>query len=274
MGIIDGRDITYRYDELETPALAGATLTIEKGEFIALLGANGCGKSTLARHLDALLELQEGELTVAGIDVLDETRLWELRRLCGLVFQNPDNQFVSNIVEEDICFGLENYDTPMTEVPKRVKYALAQVGMEGYEKRATHTLSGGQKQRIALAGVLAIQPDIIVFDEATSMLDPKGRDEVMACMRRLHEMGKTIVMITHYVEETTAVDKIILMKEGKVKAVGTPKEILSNLELLHSAKVDAPIAVRMYYDLQREGIQLSKCPLTEEALVEELCQLR
>lgn len=273
---IEGKRIYYSYDfsGSENAVLKDVAVKIRKGGFTAILGHNGCGKSTLVRHFNALLPLQQGELSIAGIDVKEEERIWELRRRCGLVFQNPDNQFVSTVVEEDIAFGLENYDTQEEEIEERVKEALAVTGMEGFEKRAPHTLSGGQKQRVALAGVLAVEPDIIVFDEAVAMLDPKGREEVLDNMQKLHRLGKTIVMITHYVEEALLAEQIYLMKEGEILAEGTPREILTKKELLGQAGLEPPLPVRMYYDLLDSGICLSRCPLTREELVEELCQFK
>lgn len=197
-----------------------------------------------------------------------------MRRLCGMVFQNPDNQFVASTVEEDIAFGLENYEVPREEIPGRVRAALALVEMSGYEKRAPNTLSGGQKQRVALAGVLALEPEIIIFDEATAMLDPRGRQEVLAIMDKLHKAGRTIIAITHFVEEAVAADKIILMHKGRVLACGSPKAILTDLDLMKEAEMIPPLPVRLYHDLRQAGIYLKNCPLTDEELVEELWQLR
>lgn len=272
---VQGSHISYSYDfeDSRQSALQDITIEIKQGAFVAVLGHNGCGKSTLVKHLNALLELQEGELTVFGMDVRKEENIHGLRRCCGMVFQNPDNQFVSSVVKEDIAFGLENYDTHAKEIPGRVNAALKLVGMEGFAERAPHTLSGGQKQRIALAGVLVIEPDIIVFDEATSMLDAQGRKEILNCMQSLHSQGKTIVMITHYVEEAVLADRVLLMNQGKILAEGTPKEILTRPDLLEQAQLVPPLPVQMYYDLSMSGIKLGSCPLTEEELVEELCRL-
>lgn len=267
-------DFTYDYDGGGDFALKDISLEIQKGELIAILGANGCGKSTLAKLLNGLLPLQKGELKVWDMDPRDETQLWELRRLCGMVFQNPDNQFVSAIVEEDVAFGLRNYDTPEAEIPGRVSEALSLVGMAGYERYSPHMLSGGQKQRVAMAGVLAMEPEILVFDEATSMLDPQGRREVLACLERLHGLGKTILMITHYVEEAVAADRILLMRDGRVLKSGCPREILTDRDLLAQARLTPPAAVCMYYDLRDSGFCLRKCPLTNEELVEEICRLK
>jgi len=273
--VVDGKDICFSYDLGGTSfALQAVDIKIDQGEFVAILGCNGSGKSTLVKHLNALIQLQDGELSVAQIDVRNEKDLWLLRRICGMVFQNPDNQFVSSTVDEDIAFGLENYETPRHEIRDKVKSALELVEMSGYEKRAPNTLSGGQKQRIALAGVLALDPEIIIFDEATAMLDPGGRQEVINILHKLHGVGKTIIAITHYVEEAVTADKIILMNQGRVLSCGTPQDILTNLELMNEAGMRPPMTVRLFYDLQQSGVHLRRCPLTEEELVEEICQLR
>jgi len=272
--IVDGKNISYSYDYSDTSfVLKKVDISIGKGEFVTILGCNGSGKSTLVKHFNGLLELQHGKLNVAQIDLRNEKDLWQLRRICGMVFQNPDNQFVSSIVDEDISFGLENYEVPRNEIPGKVSWALELVDMKEYENRKTNTLSGGQKQRVALAGVLALEPDIIVFDEATAMLDPSGRQEVINIMDKLHRAGKTIIAITHYVEEAVKADKVILMDKGRVLSCGKPKDILSNLKLMNEAGMMAPMAVRIYYDLLQSGIQLKNCPLTDEELVEEICQL-
>lgn len=191
-----------------------------------------------------------------------------------MVFQNPDNQFVSSIVEEDVAFGMENYNIARREIPSKVKEALKTVGMEGYGKHAPYMLSGGQKQRIALAGVLALDPDILIFDESTSMLDPKGREEILSVIRRLHEQEKrTILLITHYIEESVWADRVCLMREGEILAFDKTETILTDMELMKKAGLSPPLPVRLYYDLKKEGICLKHCPLTKEELVDELCQL-
>ena len=272
---MEGENICYKYDDGGSFALQDVALRIKEGEFVAILGGNGSGKSTMVKHLNALLRLQYGELRVAQINVRNEEEIWRLRRLCGMVFQNPDHQFVSAVVEEDIAFGLENYEVPRDEIPARVRSALAMVEMDGgYEKRALHTLSGGQKQRIALAGVLALEPEIIIFDEATAMLDPGGRQEVVTIMHKLHRAGKTIIAITHYVEEAVAADQIILLHRGRILACGRPRAILTDRDLMRAAELIPPLPVRLYYDLQQAGVHLNRCPLTEEELVEAVCQLR
>ena len=274
--IIQGRDISFLYDEdgQAKSALDGLGIEIAKGEMLALLGENGSGKSTLARHFNALLPLQKGRLEVAGIDVGDEGEVWRLRRLCGMVFQNPDNQFVSSIIEEDVAFGLENYEVPRDEIPGRVSSALKLVGMEGYEKRSPYMLSGGQKQRVALAGILALEPDIIIFDEVTAMLDPQGRVEILELIKNLHTSAqKTIIMITHHVEEAVSADLVCLMHRGRIIGCGRPREILSDIELMKAAGLVPPIPVRLYHDLKAAGIELQSCPLSNEELAEEVCRL-
>lgn len=266
---VKANNITFRYGS--KPALRDVTFSVEKGEFFAVLGANGSGKSTLARHLNGLLERETGSLSVWELDPSDPATLYELRRLCGMVFQNPENQFVSSVVEEDVAFGLRNYDTPEELIPQKVQAALALVGMEGSEKRMPHTLSGGQQQRVAMAGVLATEPELLVFDEATSMLDPEGRQEVLTHLKQLHRMGKTVVMITHYVEEAVEADRILLLKNGGVLRCGTPRELLTDPALMQEAGLEPPMAVQLYYALKEKGQTLSRCPLTERELVEELC---
>ena len=272
--MIEAENIIFSYasDGKRKRALRGLSFHVHRGEYAVILGHNGCGKSTLLRHLNALLPLQSGELTVAGIDASDPAEIWKLRRRVGMVFQNPDNQFVSSIVGEDVAFGLENYQVPRDEIPERVSAALRAVGMEGFEKRAPHTLSGGQKQRAALAGVLALEPEILLFDEVTSMLDPEGRAEVLGAMRRLHEDGKTVVAVTHYIEEAVQADTVWLMHDGKMLAHGSPREMLTQPELLAQTGLEPPVPVRLYYDLLNAGLELPYCPLTNKEFAEELCR--
>ncbi len=266
---------SYEYPYSSSLSLDDITLNIRDGEFFTILGHNGCGKTTLAKHFNALVELQQGELAVAGISAVDKNSVRQIRRSCGMVFQNPDNQFVSSVVEEDIAFGLENFDFPEETIPKKTADALAYVGMSGYEKRSPHMLSGGEKQRAAIAGVLAVEPDILVFDEATSMLDPRGREEVLSIIKKLNtEEHKTIVMITNNVEEAVLSDTVCLMKHGRIIASGPPCEILTDPELLSRAYLEPPMAVRVFLDLKNSGVTLRNCPLTTEELVKEICSLR
>lgn len=263
---------SYAFAGSKRRSLDGVSLTVKRGELVALLGRNGCGKTTLARHLNALIPVQSGELTVAGLDAKGSANLWKIRRACGMVFQNPDNQFVSSLVEEDIAFGLRNFGTPEKDIPEKVRRALESVGMGGFEKRSPQLLSGGQKQRIAVAGVLALEPDILIFDEATAMLDPEGRREVLDTIDRLHRQGHTILMISHYIEEAVFSDRVLLIHDGRILAQGKPREMLTDPELLRQAGLTPPMPVRAYYDLKAAGIVLSRCPLTVEELVEELCR--
>ena len=270
---------SYFWDGESIPVFEQANIKLKEGEWTAILGCNGCGKSTLVRLMNGLLPLQNGNLSVNGINAGNPANKWELRKICGMVFQNPDNQFVSSVLEEDIAFGLENAQVPEREVTSKVKAALELVGLEGYEKRSPSSLSGGQKQRAALAGVLALNPEILIFDEATSMLDPKGRREVLAKMKKLRDCGKTVVMITHDVEEAVLADQVILMgcpngqkNPNTVLAQGSVREILTDSRLLIQAGIVPPMAVRMYEDLKLAGIELNRCPLTKEELAEALCR--
>ena len=274
--MINARNIVFSYDYSDSKcSLNGVSIDVHEGELVAVLGHNGCGKSTLIKHFNALLDLQKGELTVAGLDAKCEANIIKLRRTVGMVFQNPDNQFVSSIVEEDVAFGLENYGVSYSEIPEKVSVALKNVGLEGFEKRSPSMLSGGQKQRVALAGVLAVDPDILVFDEVTSMLDPDGRCEVLSILKQLHEKRhKTIVMITHYIDEAVFADRVYLMHDGKMLASGTPREMLTDLELLGKAGLTPPLPVRMYHDLKDNGIELPFCPLTNDELTEAICRLK
>ena len=270
---------SYFWDGESIPVFEQANIELKDGEWTAILGRNGCGKSTLVRLMNGLLPLQNGNLSVNGINAGNPANKWELCKICGMVFQNPDNQFVSSVLEEDIAFGLENAQVPEREVTSKVKAALELVGLEGYEKRSPSSLSGGQKQRAALAGVLALNPEILIFDEATSMLDPKGRREVLVEMKKLRDCGKTVVMITHDVEEAVLADQVILMGRpngqkdpNTVLAQGSVREILTDSKLLIQAGIVPPMAVRMYEDLKLAGIELNRCPLTKEELAEALCR--
>ena len=217
MKAVEAENLIFSYasENSKNKSLSDISLNIEQGEFIAVLGKNGSGKTTLARQFNALISVQSGKLIVAELNASDKSNIWEIRKNCGMVFQNPDNQFVSSLVEEDVAFAPRNFGVSESEIPERIKNALEMVGLSGFEKRSPHMLSGGQKQRVAIAGVLSCNPDIIIFDEATAMLDPEGRWEVLKTIKNLHNMGHTIIMISHYVEEAVSADRVVLMKDGK-----------------------------------------------------------
>ncbi len=278
MPIIEAENLRYAYvldDEEVRFALSGVSLSIRKGEFVAVLGHNGSGKSTFARHINVLLTPQEGKLIVDGMDTSDQEKVWDIRCKAGMVFQNPDNQIVSTVVEEDVAFGPENLGVPQPEIVERVNEALKMVDMEGMGKRAPHMLSGGQKQRIAIAGVLAMHPDIIVFDEPTAMLDPQGRQEVMDTIRMLNkEQGKTIVLITHYMEEAAECDRVFVLEKGKLIDEGAPTEVFSHTKKLAGAGLLPPPATQIAEALEQNGIVLEQCPITLEELVDGLCLLK
>lgn len=275
MSIINASNISHSYivSGRKIRSLKKVSLSINEGEFVAIIGKNGCGKSTLAKHINMLVPLQEGCLSVDGFDAGDSANAVNIRKQCGMVFQNPDNQFVSSIVEEDIKFGLKNYDLDYSD--DAVSMALSLVGMDGFQRRNINTLSGGQKQRIALAGVLAIKPKIIILDESTTMLPPDAREEMLSLIMHLHKTTDiTFIMITQYVEEATIADKVALMDNGSVVSFDTAQSVLSNKELLAEAGLIAPYTVNLYYDLKKKGIELADCPLSNERLVELLCQLK
>ena len=273
MDNIIAEDLSFSYDG-NSRNLDRLNFRIESGSFTVILGRNGCGKSTLARHMNGLLLPSEGRMIVCGMDTADERLLPEIRRRCGMVFQNPENQFVSPIVEEDLRFGLKNFGFPKQEIPERIRQALAQVEMSGFERRNPQLLSGGQKQRIALAGVLAVSPDILIFDEVTAMLDPQGRRTILRLIRDLHEKdGRTVIMITQRPEEAVRADRILLMNAGKILADGTPREVLSEPALLSGAGLQPPFSVRLWMEI-RDLIPGSgaKTPLEIRELTELLSQ--
>jgi energy-coupling factor transport system ATP-binding protein len=274
MAIIEAKDVTYAYtsEQSVSPALWNVSLAVEKGEFVAIIGHNGSGKSTFAKHLNGLYAPKSGRVVVDGMDTQDESRVWDIRRFVGMVFQNPDNQLVATVVEEDVAFGPENIGVPPAAISRRVDEALEQVNMSAFRDRAPHMLSGGQKQRVAIAGVLAMHPEIIVFDEPTAMLDPEGRDEVLAAIRDLHGQGKTIVLITHYMEEALLADRVVVMTGGQITAMGTPREIFANRAVLKEAGLSAPPHIELYHRLVSEGFELGECPLTIDELVDNLCR--
>lgn len=256
-------------------AVDGVDINIKKGEFVAILGHNGSGKSTLAKHLNALLLPNDGYVYINGMDTKDEKNLWNIRQLAGMVFQNPDNQIVATIVEEDIAFGPENLGIEPSLIKNRVDEALSIVGMNEYRNHSPHLLSGGQKQRIAIAGIIAMKPKCIVFDEPTAMLDPSGRKEVMDTIIKLNrEENITIVLITHYMDEAVNANRVIVMEQGKVVLQGSPREIFSQVERIKSLGLDVPQVTELCYELRAEGIALPDDLLTVEEMVVALCQLK
>ena len=266
--------LTYEYaneEDEEVAAVDDVSLEIEKGEFVVVLGHNGSGKSTLAKHINALLLPTKGDIFVNGMNTRDPQKLWDIRKTAGMVFQNPDNQLVATIVEEDVAFGPENLGVAPEEIRQRVDDSLRLVGMEAYKKHAPHMLSGGQKQRIAIAGVLAMNPECIILDEPTAMLDPMGRREVMDTVLKLNkENGKTIVHITHYMDEAVFADKIVIMEQGKTIKMGTPKEIFRDVEEIKAIGLDVPQVTELAFELKKEGIDISTEILTIEEMVKSI----
>lgn len=262
-------NVNFSYDE--TPVLKNISLTINQGEFVALLGHNGCGKSTIAKLFNVLLSPQSGTVTIDGITAETEDDIYEIRSRVGLVLQNPDNQLVATIVEEDVAFGPENLGVPPQEIRQRVDNALKAVDMYEYRRHAPHKLSGGQKQRVAIAGIIAMEPKCIVLDEPTAMLDPKGRQEVMETIKRLNkEHNITIVLITHYMDEAVQADRIIVMDKGEILTQGTPQQVFSDVELLKNHALDVPQSVELMYLLKKHGISVKALPLTPEKCVKLL----
>ena len=275
--MIETRDLTYTYPapegEQNPPALRAVTVEIEKGSFTVVLGHNGSGKSTFAKHLNAVLLPGGGTVYVDGMDTRDESLLLEIRRRTGMVFQNPDNQIVANVVEEDVAFGPENLGVPTAEIRRRVDDALAAVGMEQFARHAPHLLSGGQKQRIAIAGILAMEPECIVLDEATAMLDPAGRREVIDTVLRLNrERGITVVLITHHMAEAERADRVIVMNDGRVAMDGTPREVFAQVERLHELGLAAPDTVELLYRLRQAGMDVPLDSLTVDECAETICR--
>ncbi len=255
-------------------ALDDVDLTVNPGDFVAILGHNGSGKSTLAKHINALLKPKEGTLFIKGFDAKDEQNVWSIRQSAGMVFQNPDNQIIATIVEEDVAFGPENIGVPSEEIRGRVDKALAAVDMTEYSTHSPYKLSGGQKQRIAIAGVLAMRPDCIVLDEPTAMLDPSGRAEVLKTVKMLNEEGITIIMITHFMEEAVMADIVHVMELGKVVMSGTPRAIFSQVEQMKSYGLDVPEVTELAYELKKSGINIETDILTIDEMVAKLCQLK
>lgn len=257
MSIICFNEVHFTYPGSETETLKGINLNIEEGSFVAVLGHNGSGKSTLAKHMNSILVPDSGTVTVAGIDTADENRILDVRSTVGMVFQNPDNQIVANVVEEDVAFAPENLGIPSEEIRTRVDDALARVGMTEFARHAPHLLSGGQKQRVAIAGVIAMRPRIIVLDEPTAMLDPQGRREVVSTVEHLcRDTGITAVLITHHMDECVNADRLIVMSAGQIIADGKPSEVFSQVELMDKEGLTVPETVRLMYDLNSKGFSL------------------
>ena len=273
--LIKAENLSFTYpaagERLALPVFENLTLEIAEGSFTAVIGPNGCGKSTLAKHFNAVLLPSGGKVWVAGLDTSDEEKLLEIRRQIGMVFQNPDNQIVANVVEEDVAFAPENLGVPSAEIRRRVDEALKTVGMYEYREHAPHLLSGGQKQRIAIAGVLAMEPRCIVLDEPTAMLDPRGREEVVSTVTRLNrERGITVVLITHHMSEAVGADRVIVMHEGGILLDGSPRAVFSRVELLRQAGLDVPQTTELLYELRKSGWDVPIDALTPEECAEAI----
>ncbi len=271
--MIQVKDVTFSYSpEAVQPVLGGVSLEVGEGEFVAVLGHNGSGKSTLAKHLNGVLLPMGGQVFVAGMDTTDEEKLFDIRQTVGMVFQNPDNQIVATIVEEDVAFALENIGVPPADIRRRVDEALQTVGMYDYREHSPHQLSGGQKQRIAIAGIIAMRPACIVLDEPTAMLDPRGRQEVIDTIRRLNGEGITVVLITHYMEEAAQTDRVVVMEAGKIILDGTPHEVFSHVDELKAVGLDVPQATELAHELRRAGWKLPAHIITEQECIEAIKQ--
>jgi energy-coupling factor transport system ATP-binding protein len=279
MSIVKAKDLTFEYIRRDeegnvdgiTTAIDNVSLDIKEGQFIAILGHNGSGKSTFAKHINAILHPTEGTVWVDGMDTADEANVWNIRHEAGMVFQNPDNQIIGQVVEEDVGFGPENMGVPTEEIWQRVEESLKAVGMYEFRKKSPNHLSGGQKQRVSIAGVLAMHPKCIVFDEPTAMLDPNGRKEVIRAARALNDVeGITVILITHYMEEIIHADKVFVMDKGKIAMEGTPREVFSKVEELKALRLDVPQVTLLAYELKKRGVKLPDGILTKEELVKAL----
>lgn len=269
--LIEVKDLSFKYeDEAKKLTLKDVNLEVKKGEFVAILGHNGSGKSTLAKLINGQMAPTEGEIRVKGLKTTDEDHLLEIRKTCGMVFQNPDNQIVATIVEEDVAFGPENLGVPMPELRHRVDEALDIVEMSDYKRHSPALLSGGQKQRIAIAGILAMDPDCLLMDEPTAMLDPLGRKEIVDTMLKLNERGRTIVLITHFMDEAILADRVIVLNEGEIVMQGKPREVFSEFETIKSNGLDVPQVTELAYRLNQDGFDIPKDILSVEEMVEAL----
>lgn len=276
--IIKAENLCFEYKNEEsgevTKVLKNVSAEVKRGEFLAILGHNGSGKSTFAKHINAVLTPNSGKMYVNGLDTSDEGKLFDIRKTAGMVFQNPDNQMVANIVEDDVAFAPENLGVPREEIRRRVDSALAAVNMSAFAKHAPHMLSGGQKQRVAIAGVLAMEPEVIILDEPTAMLDPGGRQEIIDTVRHLNrERGITVVLITHYMDEAAQADRIIVMNDGEIAMEGTPSEIFPQVEKLRSLGLDTPQATELAYELNRDGFNINTEVLSVDKCAEEILRL-
>jgi energy-coupling factor transport system ATP-binding protein len=271
---LEASGVSYSYEEESDEAVRSVTLAVPRGSFVAVLGHNGSGKSTLAKLLNGLFLPSQGKVSVCGMDTRDEKHTWDIRRRAGMVFQNPDNQLVATMVREDVAFGLENIGVPSRDMPARIEQALRDVDMLEFIERAPHTLSGGQKQRIAIAGILAMQPEALILDEATAMLDPKGRREVFEIVRRLNrDNGITVLWITHFMEEAAACGRVVVMQDGGLIMDGTPQDVFSRVDELRACQLDVPPMARLASDLRARGIALPAGILTVDDMEREVTRL-
>ncbi len=279
--MINGKNLSFKYNIYDDDgqvagtviAIDGVDISIKNGEFVSVLGHNGSGKSTLAKLFNVLLQADSGELEVAGMDAFDEANTWNIRQNAGMVFQNPDNQLIASIVEDDVAFGPENLGVEPKNIVERVAKALGLTNMLKHKERATNKLSGGQKQRVGIAGVLAMNPNCIILDEPTAMLDPKGRADIISAIKDLNEKGISIVLITHYMEEAIESDRIFLMNKGKIEMVGTPREVFSQVKMMKGLSLDVPLATEIAHFLKSEGYDIADDILSRDELVEAICRL-
>ena len=283
MGIIKSENLTFEYIRRDEEgnvesinrAIDQVNIDVQKGDFVAILGHNGSGKSTLAKHINSILVPTEGTMWFKDMNTSDEDNLWNIRQSAGMVFQNPDNQIIATVVEEDVGFGPENLGVPTEDIWKRVEDSLNAVGMIEYRKHSPNKLSGGQKQRVVIAGIMAMKPECIVLDEPTAMLDPNGRKEVIRTIKELNEKEKvTVILITHYMEEVTLANKVFVMDEGKVVMEGTPKEIFSKVDQLKEYRLDVPQVTELAYELKKSGLNIPDGVLTVKELVDDICKIQ
>ncbi|WP_238884314.1 energy-coupling factor transporter ATPase [Clostridium sp. YIM B02551] len=277
--IVKCENLSFKYLSHENGeeyyALKGVDLEVKKGEFLVVLGHNGSGKSTIAKHINALLTPSDGTVYVNGLDTKDEQNIWDVRKTAGMVFQNPDNQMVATIVEEDVAFGPENLGVEPSEIRRRVDESLKKVGMYEYRRHAPHLLSGGQKQRIAIAGILAMQPECIILDEPTAMLDPSGRKEVIRTIKEINKnLGITIILITHYMDEAVEGDRVVVMEQGNIVLQGNPREVFSKVKEMKEIGLDVPQVTELAFELQKSGIEIGTEILNVDEMVNALCQLK